>query len=76
MVEPRQKGFAFDWSRAKDICIGESIMLDQPRIGISSLARKKPQKAKVIRAHNISCSNVVQKLRFIAAPSRLLKGLL
>ena len=42
IVEPWRKGSVFDWSSVIDICVEESVMVDQQRLGISSLARKKP----------------------------------
>ena len=42
IVEPQRKGSFFDWSNVMDICVEESAMVDQQRLGISSLAQKKP----------------------------------
>ena len=42
IVEPRRKGSVFDWTNVIDICVEESVMVDQQKLGISSLAWKKP----------------------------------
>ena len=36
-----KRGLFFDWSNVIDIYAEESAMVDQQRLGISSLARKK-----------------------------------
>ena len=42
IVEPRRKGSVFDCSNVIDTFAEESVMVDQQKLGVSSLARKKP----------------------------------